>query len=67
MNIEELQFIAGALTEVLNTDKAIRQGGEEKLKQVKSQSPDKYACYLVQALSQGNFPFYSPLVLPFLC
>lgn len=50
MNVEELQYIGQALTEILNSDKAIRESGEEKLKNIKSQEPDKYACYLVGVL-----------------
>ena len=50
MNIEEMQFIAVALSEILNSDKTIRQAGEDKLKSIKSTQPDKYACYLVGIL-----------------
>jgi hypothetical protein len=42
--------VATALQEILNNDKAVREGGEEKLKQIKSGDPNKYAKYLVVAL-----------------
>ena len=54
MNVEELKYISNALVDILKADKATRESGEEKLKQIKASQPDKYACYLVSILQQGK-------------
>jgi hypothetical protein len=45
--LQELQYIGQTLTEILSNDNIVRKAGEEKLLQVKSGEPNKYACYLV--------------------
>lgn len=51
MNAQELVYIASTLQEILSNDNNIRKQGEEKLNAIKSQEPEKYACYLVAVLS----------------
>lgn len=50
MNQQELDYIGQTLLEILNNDNVIRKQGEDKLLAIKSQEPDKYACYLVAIL-----------------
>lgn len=52
MNQQELDYIGQTLNEILNNDNLIRKQGEDKLLQIKSSEPDKYACYIVAIL--GN-------------
>ena len=47
MNTTEMNYVALALEDILNTNKSIREGGEQRLKEVKAASPEKYACYLI--------------------
>jgi len=54
MNQQEFDFIASALTQILNNDNEVRKQGEQNLLVIKSQQPDKYACYLVAILSDGK-------------
>lgn len=51
MNQQELDYIGQTLLEILSNDNAIRKQGEDKLLAIKSQEPDKYACYLVAVLA----------------
>ena len=59
MNTQELQYIGQTLTEILSNDNNTRKAGEDKLLSIKSAEPDKYACYLVSIIQQGNY--YVPL------
>ena len=52
MNQQEIDYIAQTLMQILDNDNIIRKQGEEKLLQIKSQEPDKYAAYLVSILQQ---------------
>jgi hypothetical protein len=54
MNQQELEFIAASLTQILNNDNVVRKQGEDNLLAIKSQQPDKYACYLVAIMGDGN-------------
>lgn len=55
MNTQELQYIGQTLTEILSNDNNTRKAGEDKLLSIKSAEPDKYACYLVSIIQQGNY------------
>ncbi len=55
MNTQELQYLGQTLSEILNANNDIRKQGEEKLNQIKSQEPDKYACYLTAIIAQRKF------------
>ncbi len=50
MNQQELEYIGQTLTEILSNDNLVRKAGEDKLLQIKSAEPNKYACYLVSIL-----------------
>ena len=55
MNDQEILYIGQTLTEILDNDNLVRKAGEEKLLAIKSQEPDKYACYLVAILLSGKY------------
>ena len=65
MNQQEIDYIGLILTEILNNDNIVRKQGEEKLLTIKSQEPDKYACYLVAILGNRKCPF-SSILFPWL-
>jgi hypothetical protein len=51
MNQQEIEYLGQTLLEILSNDNNVRKSGEDKLLQIKSQEPDKYACYIVTILS----------------
>mmetsp|Transcript_13417 Transcript_13417/g.18343 ORF Transcript_13417/g.18343 Transcript_13417/m.18343 type:complete len:143 (-) Transcript_13417:946-1374(-) len=56
MNVEECQYLAGALQQVLGTDNNARKEAEEKVNQIKRGEPEKYAVYLSNIM-QVDSPF----------
>ena len=57
MNQQELSYLAATLQEILSNENSVRKAGEEKLNQIKSQEPDKYACYLIALMQLRKLLF----------